>query len=145
MRPGLLAAWLAGLLLSIAAGWLIWRQAQIADPDLRFAATLAPLALWSLVPVVFWRFFAGDGGRSGTPGLRDQRRAVLALLADRGLSGRRARYSVPFYLVTGAPRCRQVEPARPLGPPALLTDNDRRRALVDRRGSGVRRDLLRPS
>lgn len=103
MRPGLLAAWLAGLLLSIAAGWLIWRHAAIAHPDMRFAATLAPLVLWSLVPVVFWRFFARDGGHAGTPGLRDQRRAVLALLADRGLAGRRARYSLPFYLVIGAP------------------------------------------
>lgn len=103
MRPGPLAIWLAGLALSIAVGWAIGRFVHIANPDLRFVACLAPLAIWSLVPVVFWRAFARTGGPADTPGFHDQRRAVLALLADHGLAGRRARYSVPFYLVVGAP------------------------------------------
>lgn len=103
MRPGLLATWLAGLVLSVAAGWAIWRHVDITNPDLLFAACLAPVALWSLVPVIFWRAFSRDGGHLDAPGFRDQRRAVLALLADRGLASRKARYSVPFYLVVGAP------------------------------------------
>lgn len=103
MRPWRLAFWLAGLALSLAASWAIWRYARIPDADLRFAACLAPPTLWALVPVVFWRFFARSAKQADAPGLRDQRRAVRTLLADRGYKGRRARYSVPFYLVVGAP------------------------------------------
>lgn len=103
MRPVRLAIWLAGLVLSLAAAWAIWRYAAIPDADMRFLWALAPPTVWALVPIAFWRFFGKADRPADRQSLRAQRRAVLTLLADRGFKGRRARYSVPFYLVIGAP------------------------------------------
>jgi len=95
-------AWLAGLVIASAASWWIWRSAPAADELPRFAAALAPVIVWALVPAVLGRWMFGDKeGRSGAPNLRDQRRAVLRFLADRGLKGSRRRHSLPLYLVAG--------------------------------------------
>ncbi|MEO3389451.1 type VI secretion protein IcmF/TssM N-terminal domain-containing protein [Mesorhizobium sp. CAU 1741] len=103
MKPGRLALWLVGLVLALGGSWLLWREAPIADPDLLFAACVALPTLWALLPVVFWRFFVKTHVQRDAPGVRAQRRAVKTLLADRGYKGSRARHSVPFYLIVGAP------------------------------------------
>lgn len=101
MRPGLMLAWLAGLALAALASWWIWREVPLADETLRFAAALAPVVVWALVPVLFsrWMFRAAD--RTEAPQLRDQRRTALRFLADRGLKGSAARHSLPLFLVAG--------------------------------------------
>ena len=79
--------------------------APIAVPEQRFAACLVPLVLLGLIPVIFTRRFgkvdAGTG--TDTPGFRVRRKSALTFLANRGLAGRRARLSVPLYLVVGPP------------------------------------------
>jgi hypothetical protein len=44
-------ATLLGLLVALAASWLIWRDARLASPGLHFAASVAPLVLWGFLPV----------------------------------------------------------------------------------------------
>jgi type VI protein secretion system component VasK len=97
-------ATLLGLLVALAASWLIWRDARLASPGLHFAASVAPLVLWGFLPVFLgWygrrRDARGDTGRAMA--VRDQKRAALAFLKNRGLSGFRARYRVPLFLVLG--------------------------------------------
>lgn len=105
MRLITVAAWLLGLAVAAAASWVIWNEPTLdryfRDDNLRFAAALAPVIIWALLPTLFPRFFASKPRAPESPRLRDQRRSVLAFLADRGMRGRRARYAVPFYLVTG--------------------------------------------
>lgn len=97
-------AWLAGLALASSASWWIWREQPFPDEARLFIATLAPVVLWALLPVVFARWmFAGGSGRTETPKLRDQKRMVLRFLADRGLKGSRRRHALPLYLVAGPP------------------------------------------
>lgn len=95
-------AWLAGLVIASATSWWIWRSIPVADELPRFAAALAPVIVWALVPAILWRWmFGSKAGRAEAPNLRDQRRAVLRFLADRGLKGSRRRHSLPLYLVAG--------------------------------------------
>lgn len=92
------------LLIALGASWLIWRDARLTPPDLRFAAGLLPLVIWGFLPVLL----AWIGRRRDSSGgmvVRDQKRAVLALLKSRKLAGRRARYKVPFFLVIGPEGC----------------------------------------
>lgn len=103
MNPGRVGLWLVGLILALGASWFLWREAPIADPDLLFAACVALPTVWALLPVLFWRFFMKSQTQRDAPGVRAQRRAVTTLLADRGYKGSRARHSVPFYLLVGAP------------------------------------------
>jgi type VI protein secretion system component VasK len=100
MRAWLVLAWLAGLALAATASWLVWHRAGIEAQDLRFAATLAPVVAWGMLPVLFVHRFSGQGRSVETPKLRDQRRAALTFLANRGLKGH-ARYALPVYLVLG--------------------------------------------
>jgi len=102
MRLGWLLAWLAGLVIASAASWWIWRGAPTADELPRFAAALAPVIVWALVPTILGRWiFGGKAVRAEAPRLREHRRAVLRFLSDRGLKGRRKRHSLPLYLVAG--------------------------------------------
>lgn len=92
------------LLVALAASWLIWRDAKLTPPDLHFAAGLVPLVIWGFLPVFLaWRArrreTRGETGRAMA--VRAQKRAVLALLKSRGLTGFRGRYRVPFFLVLG--------------------------------------------
>ncbi len=96
-------AWLAGLGLAVAASWAIWQYAPIAVPEQRFAACLVPLVLLGLIPVIFARRITKAPSGIDTPSFRAQRKSALTFLANRGLAGRRARLSVPLYLVIGAP------------------------------------------
>ncbi len=108
MKPWSLALWLLGLPVAAVAGWMLWANggqwlglATVA-PELRFALSMAPLILWALVPVVFWRRFLRNSATE-SPTLKTNRRAVAAFLAKRGLKGERGRNSVPFFLVAGPP------------------------------------------
>src|SRR5690606_813691 len=65
------------------------------------AATLAPVVVWALVPVLFSRWMFGTAARAEAPKLRDQRRMALRFLADRGLKGSRKRHALPLFLVAG--------------------------------------------
>lgn len=102
MRAGWLLAWLAGLVIASVASWWIWRSVPAADELPRFASALAPVIVWALVPAVLGRWmFGGKAGRAEVPNLREQRRAVLRFLSDRGLKGSRRRHSLPLYVVAG--------------------------------------------
>lgn len=93
-----------GLLVALVASWLIWRDARLTPPGLHFAASVAPLVLWGFLPVFlgwYGRRRNRDGGTERTMAVRDQKRAVLALLKSRGLSGYRARYRAPLFVVLG--------------------------------------------
>lgn len=103
MRVWVLLAWLAGLAMAAGASWLVWQSAEIDDPKLQFAAVLAPVLLWAILPVLFARLLFHRDRSYETPKLRDQRRAALTFLAHRGLKGRSGRYSLPLYLVAGPP------------------------------------------
>jgi type VI protein secretion system component VasK len=61
------------------------------------------LTLWALLPVLFWRSFFRTDASNESAGFRELRQTAKKLLADRGFASQRARYSVPFYLVVGAP------------------------------------------
>ena len=101
MKPGWTLAWIAGLALSSAASWWIWKTEPLPDREFLFAATLAPVVLWALVPIVFARWMFGPRtSRAEVPALREQRRKALRFLADRGYKGSR-RYTLPLYLVAG--------------------------------------------
>ncbi|MGJ7037101.1 type VI protein secretion system component VasK [Shinella sp. BE166] len=100
MRPWLLILWLLGLAAAAAASWFLAKQPLVADPDLGLLLSLLPVVVWALLPVVFSRLFFRRSTPE-TPALRDLRRQVGAFLADRGLKGRRGRYSVPFFLIVG--------------------------------------------
>lgn len=103
MRLGWLLAWLAGLALACLASWWIWRSAPITEEAYLFAAMLVPILLWALVPIVFARWMlSGMSGRAEPARLRDQKRAALRFLADRGLKGRK-RHALPLLLVVGPP------------------------------------------
>lgn len=101
MRLAWMLAWLAGLALASLASWWVWRNAPIPDETQRFAATLAPVLVWSLLPFLFGRWLFGGAGRTEAPGLRDQKRMALRFLADRGLKGANRRHSLPLFLVAG--------------------------------------------
>ncbi|MGN6470303.1 MAG: hypothetical protein ACTHLC_12040, partial [Rhizobiaceae bacterium] len=93
-----------GLLVALAASWLIWRDAKLTPPDLHFALGLVPLVVWGFLPVLLaWsarrRDARGETGRRME--VRERKRAVLALLKSRGLAGFRRRYRVPLFLVLG--------------------------------------------
>lgn len=103
MKPWVVAGWFAGLLFACGASWLIWNHAPLRDGDLRFALALSPLVVWAVLPVLLHRSASALAPATENPQLRDLRRAVLTHLADRGLKGGRARYSLPFYLVLGSP------------------------------------------
>lgn len=108
MKPWSLALWLLGLPVAAVAGWMLWANGgqwlglSTVAPELRFALSMAPLTLWALVPVVFWRRFLRNSATE-SPTLKTNRRAVIAFLAKRGLKGERGRNSVPFFLVAGPP------------------------------------------
>jgi len=101
MRLAWMLAWLAGLALASVASWWVWRNAPIPDEMQRFAATLAPVLVWSLLPPVFGRWLFAGKARTETPGLREQKRMAMRFLADRGLKGNRGRHSLPLFLVAG--------------------------------------------
>ncbi len=93
-----------GLVVALAASWLIWRDARMTPPDLHFAVGLVPLVVWGFLPVMLaWsarrREARGDTGRAMA--VRDRKRAVLALFKSRGLRGYRSRYRVPLFVVLG--------------------------------------------
>ena len=44
-------ATMLGLLVALAASWLIWRDSRLTPPGLHFAASVAPLVLWGFLPV----------------------------------------------------------------------------------------------
>lgn len=108
MKPWPLVLWLIGLPVAAVAGWMLWANGgqwlglSAVAPELRFALSIAPLILWALVPVVFWRRFLRNSATE-SPTLKSNRRAVAAFLAKRGLKGERGRNSVPFFLVAGPP------------------------------------------
>ncbi|MFC6486422.1 type VI secretion protein IcmF/TssM N-terminal domain-containing protein [Nitratireductor sp. GCM10026969] len=103
MRAWVLGFWATGIVLAAGASWLVWHRSGIEDPNLHFAAMIAPVVLWAVLPVLFGRFFWRQSRANDVPGLREQRRAALAFLANRGLTGRKGRYSLPLYLVAGPP------------------------------------------
>lgn len=99
MRPWSRTGWFAALALAVLASWSIWRYAPIIATELHFLAALAPLIILALLPTMLW-------GKARTKShireFPDQRKATVAFLAKRGLTGRRAYMSLPVYLVIGA-------------------------------------------
>jgi hypothetical protein len=63
-------ATLLGLVVALAASWLVWHSAHLTPSALHFAASVAPLILWGLFPV----FLSWFGRRRGAQG--DSVRAV---------------------------------------------------------------------
>jgi type VI protein secretion system component VasK len=106
MRRGVVLVWSIGLLLAAAAGWLIWSRGSPYLPPSweeqhRFAAALAPLVVWALLPVLLWRLFTRNTALP--PSLKENSRAAIAFLSKRGIRGKRGRARVPFFLVMGPP------------------------------------------
>src|SRR5262249_29947265 len=111
MRPGVLIGWLLGLVLAAAASWLVWSFGPaygalfppLAEANERFGLALLPMAIWALLPVLFWCAFWRRRAFRETRARRAQRRAAVASLATRGIRGRRGRAALPIFLVAGPP------------------------------------------
>ena len=102
MRRWLAVACLIGLVAAAAASWSAWTHPLVTDPDQHFAISVAPFLVWALLFILL-AVFTGRNTTHRPPGLAAQRRAAINFLAEAGLRGRHARYSVPFYLVAGPP------------------------------------------
>ena len=108
MRAWQISVWIAGLLLTAVASWLLWSfmpeiQVGSFSRDLHFLISLLPLAVWASMPVLFWNRLSRSTAMSISASVQAQRRDAVAFLSARGIKGRRARYSMPFFLLAGPP------------------------------------------
>lgn len=99
------AVWLVALIVAVAAGWALWREAPVSwsTEDLRLLASISPVLLWGIAVLFFGPRTSPKPSASERASLQTQLAAVMAALQERRLAGRRARYSVPFYVVLGPP------------------------------------------
>ena len=98
-----MAAWLLGSIVAIALGWLLWRSILLESEDVRLLISALPLLVWGTLALFAHRPASARADAPSTPHVRDRVREARAALRQRGLSGRRSRYRVPFYLLLGPP------------------------------------------
>jgi type VI protein secretion system component VasK len=96
-------SWLVGAIVAIALGWLLWRFVPLQSENARLLISALPLLVWGLLTALIHRPASTRADQPSTPHVRDRVRAARAALRRRGLSGRRSRYRVPFYLLLGPP------------------------------------------
>jgi len=104
MRLWLALVWVVGLLASIAAGYAAAAQHPFADSRLDLVLLVAPTLFWILLGMFMGSRLHGPSTLLGAmPAARPERAELLRVLREHGLAGRRGRYRVPLYVLTGPP------------------------------------------